>query len=161
MPTPTTLAPFYNGWENFQSLLVDAVAPLTDEQLLLTSASHLRTAGFLATHIISAREVWWHEALHEGGPWSRKTDKWDEPGQPVRTAAELVEGLQRSWALIEESLARWTPDMLDDEFTWTRRSGTQTFTRQWVIWHVLEHDLVHGGELFLTLGMHGIAVPDF
>jgi uncharacterized damage-inducible protein DinB len=25
-----------------------------------------------------------------------------------------------------------------------------------VVWHVLEHDLHHGGEISLTLGMHGI-----
>jgi uncharacterized damage-inducible protein DinB len=25
-----------------------------------------------------------------------------------------------------------------------------------VVWHVLEHDLHHGGELSLTLGLHGI-----
>ncbi len=23
----------------------------------------------------------------------------------------------------------------------------QTYTRQWVIWHLIEHDLHHGGEL--------------
>jgi uncharacterized damage-inducible protein DinB len=27
-------------------------------------------------------------------------------------------------------------------------------SRAWVVWHVLEHDLHHGGELSLTLGMH-------
>jgi uncharacterized damage-inducible protein DinB len=26
-----------------------------------------------------------------------------------------------------------------------------------VVWHVMEHDLHHGGELSLTLGMHGMA----
>ena len=32
----------------------------------------------------------------------------------------------------------------------------QTYTRQWVIWHLIEHDLHHGGELSFTLGMHGL-----
>jgi uncharacterized damage-inducible protein DinB len=35
-----------------------------------------------------------------------------------------------------------------------------TLTRQWILWHVLEHDLRHGGELFLTLGIHGLPTPD-
>jgi hypothetical protein len=32
--------------------------------------------------------------------------------------------------------------------------------RKWVIWHLLEHDLHHGGELSFVLGMHGLAAPD-
>jgi uncharacterized damage-inducible protein DinB len=31
--------------------------------------------------------------------------------------------------------------------------------RGWIIWHLIEHDLHHGGELFYTLGSHGIEVP--
>jgi uncharacterized damage-inducible protein DinB len=40
----------------------------------------------------------------------------------------------------------------------TGRGTTRTF--QWVIWHVLEHDMHHGGELAQTLGMHQIPVPE-
>ena len=29
-------------------------------------------------------------------------------------------------------------------------------SRAWVVWHVLEHDLHHGGEVSLTFGIHGI-----
>jgi uncharacterized damage-inducible protein DinB len=30
-------------------------------------------------------------------------------------------------------------------------------SRAWVVWHVMEHDLHHGGELSLTLGLHGLS----
>ncbi len=33
-------------------------------------------------------------------------------------------------------------------------------TRQWITWHVIAHDLHHGGELTLMLGMQGIALPE-
>jgi uncharacterized damage-inducible protein DinB len=62
-----------------------------------------------------------------------------------------------TWRLIHSCLDRWTPDVLDDTFV--TRSG-RTRTRRWVIWHVIEHDLHHGGELFFTLGMHGLPTPD-
>jgi hypothetical protein len=29
-----------------------------------------------------------------------------------------------------------------------------------VIWHLIEHDLHHGGELSFSLGMHNLAAPD-
>jgi uncharacterized damage-inducible protein DinB len=33
-------------------------------------------------------------------------------------------------------------------------------SRQWMIWHVLEHDIHHGGELSSILGAHGLAAVD-
>ena len=45
---------------------------------------------------------------------------------------------------------------LDVEVSRERRSGTQTFTRRWVVWHLVEHDLHHGGEISQTLGTHGL-----
>jgi uncharacterized damage-inducible protein DinB len=47
--------------------------------------------------------------------------------------------------------------MLDDRFTGPRGNVR---TRGWIIWHVVEHDLHHGGELSLTLGMHGVPALD-
>ena len=38
--------------------------------------------------------------------------------------------------------------------------GDDALSRQWVIWHVIEHDLHHGGEVSLMLGTHGLAAPD-
>jgi uncharacterized damage-inducible protein DinB len=35
-----------------------------------------------------------------------------------------------------------------------------TITRGWVIWHVIEHDIHHGGEIAYSLGMHGLTAPD-
>jgi uncharacterized damage-inducible protein DinB len=62
--------------------------------------------------------------------------------------------------MIDDCLRRWTPDDLAEEFTRERRSGTQTITRQWVIWHLMEHDLHHGGEISQILGSHGVPALD-
>jgi uncharacterized damage-inducible protein DinB len=60
-----------------------------------------------------------------------------------------------------DCLARWTPAHLDQTFTHRRRNGeVNTFSRQWIIWHLIEHDLHHGGELGYSLGMHGLDAPD-
>jgi uncharacterized damage-inducible protein DinB len=34
------------------------------------------------------------------------------------------------------------------------------FTRQWVVWHLIEHDLHHGGEISLILGSNGLTGLD-
>jgi uncharacterized damage-inducible protein DinB len=59
--------------------------------------------------------------------------------------------------MIDDCLQRWTPDDLAVEFSRQRPTRTQTFTRQWVIWHLMEHDLHHGGEISLILGSHGLS----
>lgn len=53
----TSLAPFYQGWETYQGYLTNAIAPLLSEHLALRAASHLRSIGLLAAHIIAARVV--------------------------------------------------------------------------------------------------------
>lgn len=153
----TTLAPFYKGWDEYQGLLVRAIAPLAPEQLALRLAPTLRPVGNLAAHIVGARVRWFHDTLGEGDPALAPMLTWDQQGAPPRAAAELADGLEATWGLIRDCLGRWTPAMLDDPFT-SRRG--RAVTRQWVIWHVVEHDLHHGGELFFTLGAHGLPTPD-
>lgn len=157
--SPTSLAPFYDGWGRYQSLLVETIGPLTTEQLALRAAPALRPVWHLAAHIIGARFGWYTQFLKEPAPDS-VVSRWDRDNAEPRTAAELVLGLESTWRMIDESLHRWTPDNLTDSFSAERGGTTHTMSRQWVIWHLIEHDIHHGGELFLTLGMNGIATPD-
>ncbi len=39
--SPTNIANYYNGWENYQALLIKAIEPLTAEQLSLRAAPDL------------------------------------------------------------------------------------------------------------------------
>jgi uncharacterized damage-inducible protein DinB len=157
------LATFYRGWDRFAQLLTTAVAPLSAEQLEVRAAPSQRPAWVIAAHIVSARVYWFHDLMGEGEmppERYRHYRTWDHSGQPVQSAAELELGLDRSWELIEECLQRWTAKDLEEQFTRVGRAGDKTLTRQWIIWHTLEHDLAHGGELFLTLGMHGLPAPE-
>jgi uncharacterized damage-inducible protein DinB len=157
-PAGLSLAPFYEGWENYNRLLVTAVAPLTPDQLTLRVASGQRTLAEIAAHIVSARASWFRARMGEGVANLEAYYTWDdEENPPTLNAAELELGLETTWRMIEGCLERWTPADLGATFTTSR--GHQR-TRQWIIWHVIEHDLHHGGELSLTLGSHGLAAPD-
>jgi hypothetical protein len=50
-----TLNEFYNGWEEYQRKLIQALVPLTDAQLRLRAAPHLRLIGEIARHMVGAR----------------------------------------------------------------------------------------------------------
>ena len=157
-----SLATFYKGWDAYQQLLVTAVTPLTSEQLALRPAPHMWSAGMLAAHIVATRVWWFHMWMGVGDASLAPLDKWDEEGAPARSASELVTGLESTWSMIQDALTSWTPADLEQTF---QRPGDQSATheqrsRQWIIWHLLEHDLHHGGELSLLLGMHGLPALD-
>ncbi len=159
MTNTTGLMRFYQGWDRYQDLLVESIGSLSEEQLALGASPTLRPIWTLAAHILGARIGWFRDVMGEmtDHPEFEAMNHWDEEDQPQRTAAELVHGLKESWRMIADCLERWTPEDLDQQFTTARGN---TFTRQWIIWHVIEHDLHHGGELFFSLGMHGIATPE-
>jgi uncharacterized damage-inducible protein DinB len=152
----TTLAPFYKGWDVYQGQLAKDISPLTAEQLVLRAAPHLRSVAKIAAHIVGARVRWFHRLMGEGSPDIDVLATWDRPEAPVRSAAELVKGLEESLQLIQNSLARWTLADLNHVFEGTYGGEEYSLTRQWIIWHVIEHDLHHGGEISLTLGAHGL-----
>src|SRR6266849_4229226 len=104
-------------------------------------------------------------------------------------AAALVAGLEKTWQMIQNTLARLTPADLEqvfpplDEAERVRHAklvepALQPFAQmwldaarlagevrpavslQWIIWHVLEHDIHHGSEISTILGVHGLPVVE-
>src|SRR5215467_2168264 len=165
---PFSLAKCYRGWDLYQQQLITAVAPLSPDQLSLRPAPQLRALGPQVAHMIATRARWLYLDLKEGGSeldalmgwdgWRAQTG-WDGPPPPARSAAELVGGLETTWRVIHAALERWTIADLEEVFPPTF-SGEDGFTRQFVIWHLIEHDLHHGGELSIVLGMHGLTAPE-
>ena len=146
----------YSGWDDFQQTLVTAVAPLTPERLVLRSAPHLRSIGEILAHIISARVAWFHIGLGVG---DEEVERFRAGNQGPSSASELVDGLEATWSMIHDALKSWGVADLDGEVKASFRGKDYLLPRQWVIWHVIEHDLHHGGELLLTLGIHNLPTP--
>ena len=156
-----TLTTYYTIWKEYQEHIKGAIAPLTAEQLALRAAPHLRSVGENAMHIIGTRIGWFIQILgeefgEEMSAYLKRNEVALRQGAPVPTAAELAQGLDLTWQLIADCLARWSsPDMqqtFPDEW-----DGKQVYlSRAWIVGHVMEHDMHHGGELSFTLGMHGV-----
>ena len=159
---PFVLAPFYKGWDVYQHHLVNALVPLTLDQLAFHATQDLRSIGMIVTHIVAVRARWLYYVLKEGDDQLPPIGKWDRSDQPARSAPELVDGLKITWKVIDEALHRWTLADLEETLRDVDddTGEEEIFTRQWVIWHLLEHDLHHGGEFSFSLGIHGLAAID-
>lgn len=189
-----SLLPFYAGWGIYNQHLVEAIAPLTADQLALRLTPQHWSIGMYVTHIVANRAWWFHARMDEGGDDLTSLELWAlgvcEAGvDPCHPAAELVAGLVQTWQMIEQALARLTPDDLEQTFPpldkeervhhaklvepalqpfaqmWldaARLAGdvSPARSRQWIIWGVLEHDIHHGSEISTTLGVYGLPVVE-
>jgi uncharacterized damage-inducible protein DinB len=153
-----TLTTFTTSWKMYQEHITRAIAPLTASQLALRAAPYLRSIGELALHIVACRAYWFTGFLGEdGGEEMQRYAGWNQAaltlGATIPSADELVQGLERTWDFMAACLERWSPDEMHQIFP----DEPVDVSRAWVVWHVLEHDLHHGGELSLTLGLHGLS----
>jgi len=158
--TQSTLDVIYENWRGYQAKLRDCIAPLTNEQLSLQPAARMWPLGQIVQHIISVRAGWFSGTLQDDDAVMNGYMAWGQHESPARSGLELAHGLDETWAFIEARLQRWTPD--DCVMTFPDEWDGQVYqvSRSWVIYHVLEHDLHHGGEVSLILGMNGLRTID-
>ena len=159
-PSQSTLDVIYESWRGYGEKLRDCIAPLTSEQLQLQPAAHMWPLEQIVQHIISVRVGWFSYTLQEEDEAIREYGAWGQRESPSRSAAELVRGLDDTWAFIEARLQRWTPADCAVTFPDEWEGQVYQVSRSWVIYHVMEHDMHHGGEVSLILGMNGLRTPD-
>lgn len=163
-----SLQAVFEGWDGYQQSIVRAVQPLTPEQLNWHPANHLRTVGELVRHIALGRLTWLMrmdapgsaELASQIGDWELDEDgNRDIVEKAVEIAdqpEELVRWLELTWKVIENTLSSWTVADLWQTYRHKFLGNTYAVSRQWTIWRVMNHDLHHGGELSLMLGLQGI-----
>lgn len=163
--TQQPLIIFYKGWETYQKSLINMIKSLSSDQLTLSVGSHQWTVGMVIQHMIGNR-VWWFQLwMGEGSPDLAPIMHWDPADttqSPTLETDELITALEMTWDMIGDALARWTADDLAYVFSppsalsESEKTAFGKLTRQWIIWHVLEHEIHHGGELSLAFGSHGL-----
>jgi len=163
--------PLYAGWAEYQRRLLDVIRPLSDEQMQLRPSPEHYAIWQLASNMAGGRAYWFHDVLGEGDAAVREMFRvtsttvpglpledagWEDDTEHPRSAAALVDAFERTWAMVDDCLRQWADEDLRVEFTRRYRGRTQTVSRGWVIWHVLEHELQHGTEIALILRSHGL-----
>jgi uncharacterized damage-inducible protein DinB len=164
------LITFYKqGWKHHHQALVKTIASLSCEQLALPIAPQQRSLGDLLDHLLGARFNWFYLWMGEGDidcDWNDENNENNE-GPTIYEATAMTSMFEKSWNVIASCLDRWTPADLEQLFSppashqaWLQKQGLPAetaHTRQWIIWHVMEHEIHHGGEFSLGLGTHGVA----
>lgn len=150
----------FEGWDGYQVSLSHAVAPLTRDQLAFRPSADARSVGEIAAHIAFGRIDWF---VRMGAPLSAELAAEAEGVSQeavAADAAEIVRWLDKTWRMIDATLSGWTVDDLATTYRHEYWGKVFAISRQWTIWRIMAHDIQHGGQLTVLLGMQGISIPE-
>jgi uncharacterized damage-inducible protein DinB len=152
---------WFDGWYTYNTSIVHAVAPLTQSQLLFRAAPNLRSVGETASHIALGRMDWFQRMDAPGSAaLAAQAAALESPASIAHDPSEIVKWLEASWQMIDLTLKSWTTADLARTYLHTYYGKTYAISYQWTIWRILAHDLHHGGELAVMLGMQGVEIPE-
>jgi uncharacterized damage-inducible protein DinB len=138
-------------WNTVRAGLMDAMGKINDSQLDFKPREGLW----------SLRETVVHIAGTEPG-WLRfyTANKWHE-GQPQAADYPTIKSIK---ALLDQEHAETETQFSQDVDRKFEQECTLPWggkcTMEWAVWHVIEHEIHHRGEIYLMLGLMGIEAPD-
>ena len=143
----------FGHWRVVRRGLVAALDKLSDDQLDFVPGEGLWSLGTIVRHIANAEEGWFrYTVTREYAKWPAAYSANDYPS--VRSVEALLEEVHaRTEAFLEAG------NVADLEQVVTIPSGERLTLRE-IVWHVLEHEIHHRGEIYLMLGLMGIEAPD-
>ncbi len=138
----------FSHWKQVRGGLLHTIDLFREDELLFLPCEKSRTVGGTLLHIADAEEGWFRYAV------TKELEAW--PSQftlenyPNREA--IKKALTDVHKLTEEYLDTLEESDMDRiiHMPWDEK-----FHLGWILWHVLEHEIHHRGELSLVLGLLG------
>jgi uncharacterized damage-inducible protein DinB len=156
-----SLASIFAGWDGYNLSIVHAIEPLTVEQLRWRPGPKLRSVGEVASHIAFGRIHWFARLPAPGS--AALEERAAAFGGEVKAAEDpvaILAWLSDTWQMIADTLSQWTITDLARTYRHEYYGKVYAVSYQWTIWRILTHDVHHGGELALMLGLQGLEVPE-
>jgi uncharacterized damage-inducible protein DinB len=144
----------FGYWRTVREYLYQALDKLTDEQLAFRPREGLWSLHETVCHIAGTENAWFGVRItHEFNNWAEADFHPADYPRVADLKALLEQVHTRIEAIYAEDADQKLKEVID--LPW----GEKT-TQQWIVWHVLEHEIHHRGEIFLMLGLLGLRAPD-
>jgi uncharacterized damage-inducible protein DinB len=144
----------FGHWHEVRFGLRQAFSGLDQKRLDYHPRKELRSIGEIVCHIAGCENGWFRYIVqHELKDWAEADFRPGDYPTLVQLDGLLAEVHARTEAFLE------TVDIKDVDQPVMLPWGPVVPLR-WVIWHVLEHEIHHRGEIFLMLGLQGLEAPD-
>lgn len=144
------VAPHLKVLEELRKEVVEAVAPLDDDQINRAVPGLSNTVGILLRHLAGSERYWIGEVAG-GRPAQRDRDA--EFGRERLSKAELLADLERVAALSREVLENLSREDLTAQVEARRLSGVLRETRLFALLHGTQHLAYHLGQIRLLTKM--------
>lgn len=142
---------WFKHWDEVRTELYRALDLVSDDQLDFVPREGLRSLGDVARHIPETEEGWFRYGIDHA------YDKWpDYSKADYPTVASIKTLLAEVHAKTDAYLETLNLDDLNRE---VEMPWNEPVSLSWIIWHVIDHELHHRGEIFLMLGLMGIEAP--
>jgi uncharacterized damage-inducible protein DinB len=135
-------------WKTVRKGLLKVLGMFEEDELHYQPYEGAWSVGEILLHIANAEEGWFRYAV------TKEFDEW--PGNHTLDNYPTFESIQ---ALLIE-IHNWTETYLsgltqEDYYRDVSLPWDENIHLGWIIWHVLEHEIHHRGELSLILGLLG------
>jgi len=141
------LSEMFSHWEQVRDDLLETIDKFSEEELSYVPFNDSWPVGQIMLHIADCEDNWLHGVVrNEFEPWIGYPFK-DYPNK-----AAIVEVLNKARERTLPLLEGLEESNLEDKYA---IPDGHKFTLRWIIWHVLEHEIHHRGELSLILGILG------
>lgn len=145
----------YRHWEtDLRPFTINALRRMTPAQLHWKPEGWHSSALDLADHMVQTEWIWVYRNALKRAPWE---SRW-QPGR-----FEDLESLLGYWAEIHKVTVDWLQESPVTELT--RKypmpyADSPWATLNWVVYHVMEHEIHHRGQIFMLMRMQGITPPE-
>lgn len=141
------LSQMFSHWKQVRADLLVTIDKFSEDELAFAPFQGSWPAGQIILHIADCEDNWLHGVVRgEFKPWIFY-DLADYP-----TKASIKEVLHRAQERTTHFLEGLDTSALEKEY---QTPNGSSLTLRWIIWHVLEHEIHHRGELSLILGLLG------
>lgn len=145
-------AEYFDHWAKVWRDLTLAVSMLDDEHLSFRPAEkYHRTVGDVLRHMINVEQGWIHYVIR------RKLDAWPDADE---NSLPTVEAIRVELEQTHKDTMDYLETVSADDFNRiVQVPGDGTPKLGWILWHVLEQQIHHRGELYLCLSLLGMERP--
>lgn len=145
-------AQYFDHWHKVWRDLMRGVSMLEDSHLDFHPAeAYPRSVGDILRHIMNLEQGWIHYVIR------RELDEWpSEDAVPLATVAEVQEAMRQ---VHKETFDYLSALQVEDFNRIVQVPNDGTPKLGWILWHVLEQQIHHRGELFLCLSLLGLNRP--
>jgi uncharacterized damage-inducible protein DinB len=146
----------YNYWARDRQL--QACETLTEEQFQTSMGSSFSSVRDTLLHLLMAEWVWLERWQHD-----RSVSK-DDVKEFSAEALPTLDDIRRRWMGVENDMRRYlstlTEETMSEPLTYVNFKGeTWTYPRWHTLFHLINHQSYHRGQMTTLLRQLGVAAP--